>query len=83
MKPTYKHNLKMVGLLFVAFLLVYGIGLPMLILLGMPLIRWVIHGVLHFSIDSRSLWWLAWLVLGMTVVTTVLMWLEGKWKGRW
>ena len=49
----------------------------------MPLIRWAIHGALYFSVSASELIRLAWLILGMTVVTTVVTWLEGKWKGRW
>lgn len=47
------------------------------------LVGWAMYGALHFPVSPPELFRLACLVLGMTVVTTLVMWLEGKWKGRW
>ena len=62
-----------------------GVGIPLVVgvLLGVPLIRWMIQGVLYFPVSGAELLRLAWLILGMTAVVTIVLWLEGKWKGRW
>ena len=74
---------RVLGLLFIAHLFAYGIGLPILLLLGLPFIGWMIHGVLHFPVTVPELFRLVCLILGMTVFTTVVIWLADKWKGRW
>jgi len=78
-----KYQWKVLGILFGAFFLGYGAALSAGILLVFPLIGWAIHGVLYFPISPPELFRLALAVLGMTVVTTPLMWLEGKWNSRW
>jgi hypothetical protein len=83
MTPDSKSGLKYAGVLFVASLLGLSAACFLAILLGVPLVRWLVHGVLYFSIDVAFLWRVVWYVLGMSVVITAVMWLEGKWKGRW
>jgi hypothetical protein len=77
------YQWKMLGILFGAFFLLWGIGLSLGLLLAMPLVGWAMQGALHFPVSPPELFRLACLVLGMTVVTTLVMWLEGKWRGRW
>ena len=78
-----KYQVKTLGFLFLTWLFIIGLTFSLGFLLAMPLVGWAIYGVLHFPVSAPELFRLACLVLGMTVVTTLVMWLEGKWKGRW
>jgi hypothetical protein len=73
----------MAGILLLMSLFVYGAGLPLLILIALPLVRWAVHGVLYFPATASELLHLAYLVVGMSLFTAVVMWLVGRWKGRW
>ncbi|MDA7419256.1 hypothetical protein PGB34_23015 [Xenophilus arseniciresistens] len=65
------------------FLIIYGIGLPLLLLVGVPLIQWIIHGVLDFSLKGSGFLGLLLLIVGMTLVSAAAMWVEGKIHKRW
>lgn len=71
------------GILLLAFFLAFGAGLSLLLLVAIPLVRWAIHGVLYFPVGKSELLGLVALVVGMTIVTTVVMWLVGKRNRRW
>ena len=73
----------MAGILLVTSFFVYGTGLPMLILIALPLVRWAVHGVLYFSVTPLALLNLGYLIVGMSFFTAIVMWLAGRWKGRW
>ncbi|MET3495131.1 hypothetical protein [Variovorax boronicumulans] len=73
----------MFGTLFVSCLFMFGVGFSLAALLAAPLIRWAIQGVLYFSVSASELRSLLFVVLGMTVVATAVMWLAGKHKGHW
>jgi hypothetical protein len=77
------RGLNAFGLLFCAWLFIAAVGFSLGALLAMPLLRWAIHGVLYFPTSGPELARLVWAVIGVTLVATILMWLEGKWKGRW
>lgn len=71
------------GVLLFAFFLAFGAGLAMLLLLAIPLARWAIHGVLYFPVSKPELLGFTALVIGMTIVTTLVMWLLERHKGQW
>ena len=77
------RSLKILCVLLIASFASVGVAVALGVLLGAALVRWIVHGVLYFSVSGPELLRLAWYVLGMTAVMTILMWLEGKWKGRW
>jgi hypothetical protein len=77
------NGLRAFGALFCAWLFITGVGFSLGALLAMPLIRWAIHGVLYFPTSGPELVRLALAVVSVTLVATLAMWLEGKWKGRW
>lgn len=83
MTPIRNVGLRMLVILFVTFLFMFGFGFSLLALLIGPLIRWKVHGVLYFPVSPTELCRLLLVVLGVTVVATVVMWLAGKHKGRW
>jgi hypothetical protein len=83
MIPSRNLGLKMLGVLFLTFLFIIGMGFSLGALLAMPLIRWAIHGVLYFPVASSELLSLLVVILGVTVVATVVTWLAGRYKGRW
>lgn len=78
-----KYQVKMLGLLFLKFLFICGVGFSLMILVAGPLLRWAIHGVLYFGIGQPNLFLLGKVILGLSIVGSCVMWLEGKWKGRW
>lgn len=71
------------GTLLFAFFLAFGIGLSLLLLVAVPLARWAVQGFLYFPIGKSELLGLFALVVGMTLVTTVVMWLLGRHRGQW
>jgi hypothetical protein len=73
----------MIVVLFLAFLFMFGLGFSIVALLIGPLIRWKLHGVLHFPVSPSELCHLLLVVLGVAVVATVVTWSAGKFKGRW
>lgn len=83
MKLHVKYQVKMLGILFLTWILIIGLTLSAGLLFAMPLVGWAIHGVLHFPVSPPELFRLACFVLGMAVFTTLVIWLAGKWKGRW
>lgn len=76
-------GLRMLGVLFLTFLFIIGVGFSVGALLAMPLIRWAIHGVLYFPVASSELLSLLAVILGVTVVATLVMWSAGRFKGQW
>lgn len=60
-----------------------GLGFSLVALLVGPLIRWQIYGVLYFPVSPHELYRLLFVILGVTVVATVVMWLAGKYKRQW
>jgi len=82
-KEERMRSLKVFSVLLIANFFGCTVALGLGVLLGGPFVRWVVHGVLYFPVSGPELLRLAWYVLGMTAVMTILMWLEGKWKGRW
>ena len=83
MNTSRSLGLRMLGVLFLTCLFIIGVGFSLAALLAMPLIRWAIHGVLYFPVSSSELRSLLFVVLGVTVVATAVMWLAGKHKGHW
>ena len=83
MTASKRPGRKMAIILLLMSLFVYGLGLSVLILLVLPLIRWAIHGVLYFSTTTAELLNLGYLVIGISLFTAVVLWLAGRWKGRW
>ncbi|QGW84688.1 MULTISPECIES: hypothetical protein [Variovorax] len=83
MNTSRSLGLRMLGVLFLTFLFMFGVGFSLAALLAMPLIRWAIHGVLYFPVSPSELYRLLLVVLGVSVVATVVTWLAGKYKGRW
>jgi hypothetical protein len=47
------------------------------------LIRWAIHRVLYFPVAPSELLSLLAVILGVTVVATLVMWSAGRFKGQW
>jgi len=78
-----KADLVMFFYFFILFFIIYGVGLPILLLIGVPLIQWLIHGFLDFSPRGAGLIGLFWLVMGMTLISAVFLWVEGKIHKRW
>ena len=83
MTPSAKFGLKYAGTLFVALLVAFGASFSLLALLVMPLVRWAIHGELYFPTSATELMRLAIAIFAMAAIATALMWLEGKFKGRY
>ena len=83
MTPRQKFGLRYLVLLFFAFFAMYGVVLSLGILFVMPMLRWVLRGVLQFPVSGPELVALCWLVLGLSAITTALIWLEGKIHKRW
>lgn len=75
--------MRMLGILFLIFLAIIGIGFSLGALLAMPLIRWAIHGVLYVPITPSELLSLLVVILGVTVVATVVTWVAGRYKAQW
>jgi hypothetical protein len=69
--------------LFLTFLFMFGFCFSLLALFVGPLIRWQVHGVLYFPVSPSELYRLLFVILGVTVVATIVMWLAGKYKGQW
>ena len=76
-------GLRMLGVLFLTFLFIIGVGFSVGVLLEMPLIRWAIHRVLYFPVAPSELLSLLAVILGVTVVATLVMWSAGRSKGQW
>ena len=83
MTPKAKFGLKYAGALFLALLIGFGFLFSLLALLVMPLIRWLLGNALYFPIGRMELTWLAISVVAVSLVGTVMMWIEGKLKGRY
>lgn len=77
-----KSGLRRLGIFFLTFLIMIGVGFSLGALLVMPLIRWAVHGVLYFSVSSSELRSLLFTVLGVTCVATAAMWLAGRNKNK-
>lgn len=77
------RSLKILCVLFIASFASIGFAIAISVLLAAPLVRWAFHGVLYFPVSGPELLRLTWYVLGMTIVMTALMWIEGRWRRRW
>lgn len=85
MTPNDKFalTLKWAGALFLGALLLWGGSFSLIVLFFGPLGRWAIHGTLDFSITISALLNLGYVIVAMSFFTTIVMWLAGRWKGRW
>jgi len=83
MTPRTKLSIAQFIRLFLIFLLTYGIALPVGILLLMPLVKWMITGVLYFPVSAVELLRVLWAVIGMSLLCSIVIWIEGKIRGRY
>lgn len=78
-----KNQVKIIGLLFLGFFLAISVILACVVFLFKPLMRWFVTNSLSFSVSMHELLRLGGYASGLALFVALVMWLEGKWKGRW
>ena len=72
---------------FVILLCAFALGCTVTtllsILIGVPIVRWVVAGQLSFSTEWINFVHIGWFIFGMTLVMTLLTWVDGKRRGIW
>jgi len=77
-----KIEMKVVGVLFVFSLAMFGVLFSASMLVIAPLVRWSKSGVLHFPVSWPELLRLFWFVLWSSTIFAVGVWLANKFDQR-
>lgn len=78
-----KHQVKIIGMLFLGFFVAISVILALVVFLFKPLMGWFMTNSLSFSVNMHELLRLGGYASGLALFVALVMWLEGKWKGRW
>jgi hypothetical protein len=83
MSPQRKQKLRIATVLFFGSLLAINFIYALVALVARPFLLWMKTGVLNFSTTSSELLRLIGYASGLAFFVAFVIWLEGKWKGRW
>jgi hypothetical protein len=83
MSPHRKRELKIAGVLFLGCLFAINLIYALAALVVRPFLLWTKTGVLNFGTTSSELLRLVGYASGLAFFVALVIWLEGKWKGRW
>lgn len=84
MKPARIRELKVFVILFIGFFFIGFLGLFLATHFIAPLVIWISHGALTFpSIVIKDILRIAGYATGGGVIAATIIFLEGKYNGRW
>lgn len=83
MKQPWR-NLRILSVLFLVWFVSMSLGYIALVWIGTPLIRSVVQGVpLSIAFDWHEIFRIVAYSAGIAALASVLMWVEGRFAGRW